>query len=102
MRSGLKLTLAAAALVAGPVVLSASPVSAGLTDCHISLQFNNNFTKCDTPNAGNPYPENEQRAKATCNGTTWYGAWVGEDVWSESPGWYNCSVQTTNNTYQKR
>lgn len=95
------LAITAAALFVGPAV-GGSPVSAGLTDCSTTQAFNNNFSICYTPNAGNPYPENEQRAKANCHGLTYYGVWRGQDLWSEAPSSMNCSVQTTSNTYQRR
>jgi hypothetical protein len=94
--------IAGAALIAGPVALSGSPVAAGLTNCSVTLSNNNDWSICYTPNAGNPYPDNQQRAKANCNGSTYYGVWVGHSTWSEAPSSFSCSVQTTSNTYQRR
>lgn len=76
--------------------------SAGLTGCGGYTSGSTWNTSCNTANVGNPYPENEQRARVTCSGsgggTTLYGPWKGVNVLST----VSCGLTMSNKTWDRR
>lgn len=90
-----------ALVAAGSTVAMGSGVAdAGLTGCGGYTSGTTWNTSCNTANVGNPYPENQQRAKVTCSGsgggTTLYGPWRGVNVLST----VSCGLTMSNKTWQ--
>jgi hypothetical protein len=83
-------------------LISTSAVDAGLTGCGGYTSGITWNTSCNTANAGNPYPNNQQRARMTCSGSgggaNVYGLWKGVNVLSTA----TCGLTQSNKTYERR
>ncbi len=89
-----------------PVTIAAGPASANLTGCTGFVTSGRYVTICSSYNNNEQYPSNQQRARMTCSsggyGTTFYGQWVGVNVYSGAPGYYGCGGTISNTAIQLR